>query len=180
MHCNNFYLKAVCLTWLTCEDHLLTVGCENTPNILIWSSFTGEHNGEGVTRRGVCAVCQWHQKSLFSLFQIVAHCLAYCNSCLNPILYAFFSPNFRHAFKKATSPCYRLFKNPQARPRRHSSSKMTMPAGGMVMIAEEEKPNGAAAVVSNEASHKEHQNGVAGRICFFGTRRIIPTCPSAG
>jgi hypothetical protein len=30
--------------------------------------------------------------------QVVAHCLAYCNSCLNPILYAFFSPNFRTAF----------------------------------------------------------------------------------
>ena len=30
--------------------------------------------------------------------QIMSHCLAYCNSCLNPILYAFFSPNFRAAF----------------------------------------------------------------------------------
>ena len=28
----------------------------------------------------------------------MANCLAYCNSCLNPILYAFFSPNFRSAF----------------------------------------------------------------------------------
>ena len=41
---------------------------------------------------------------------------------------------------------------------------MTMPAGGMVMIQEEEKPNGpAAAVVSNDASQKAHQNGVAGK-----------------
>ena len=36
--------------------------------------------------------------SLTLVLQIVAHCLAYCNSCLNPILYAFFSPNFRYDF----------------------------------------------------------------------------------
>jgi len=32
------------------------------------------------------------------VLQIVTHCFAYFNSCLNPILYAFFSPNFRSAF----------------------------------------------------------------------------------
>ncbi len=32
------------------------------------------------------------------IIQIFAHCLAYCNSCLNPILYAFFSTNYRAAF----------------------------------------------------------------------------------
>ena len=32
------------------------------------------------------------------VLQIVTHCFAYFNSCLNPILYAFFSPNFRTAF----------------------------------------------------------------------------------
>ena len=32
------------------------------------------------------------------MLQIVTHCFAYFNSCLNPILYAFFSPNFRAAF----------------------------------------------------------------------------------
>ena len=32
------------------------------------------------------------------VLQIVTHCFAYFNSCLNPILYAFFSPNFRAAF----------------------------------------------------------------------------------
>lgn len=37
------------------------------------------------------------------MFQILANCLAYCNSCLNPILYAFFSPNFRAAFLQAVS-----------------------------------------------------------------------------
>ena len=37
------------------------------------------------------------------IFQIVTQCLAYCNSCLNPILYAFFSPNFRLAFLTAMS-----------------------------------------------------------------------------
>lgn len=32
------------------------------------------------------------------VFQIFANCLAYSNSCLNPILYAFFSTNYRAAF----------------------------------------------------------------------------------
>ena len=31
------------------------------------------------------------------VFQILTHCLAYCNSCLNPFLYAFFSSRFREA-----------------------------------------------------------------------------------
>eukprot|EP00094_Tigriopus_californicus_P003156 TCALIF_03038-PA protein Name:"Similar to AR Allatostatin-A receptor (Bombyx mori)" AED:0.06 eAED:0.06 QI:0/0/0/1/1/1/2/0/419 len=37
------------------------------------------------------------------VIQIITHCLAYCNSCLNPILYAFFSPNFRTAFLNTCS-----------------------------------------------------------------------------
>ena len=32
------------------------------------------------------------------IFMIFVQCLAYFNSCLNPLLYAFFSPNFRTAF----------------------------------------------------------------------------------
>ena len=32
------------------------------------------------------------------IFQIFANCMAYGNSCLNPILYAFFSTNYRQAF----------------------------------------------------------------------------------
>lgn len=31
------------------------------------------------------------------VFRIVSHCLSYGNSCVNPILYAFLSENFRRA-----------------------------------------------------------------------------------
>jgi hypothetical protein len=34
------------------------------------------------------------------LIQITSHVLAYMNSCVNPILYAFLSDNFRKAFRK--------------------------------------------------------------------------------
>jgi len=33
-------------------------------------------------------------------FQIVATCLAYVNSCLNPVIYAFLSENFRQSFRE--------------------------------------------------------------------------------
>ena len=43
------------------------------------------------------------QVSGLVILQIITHCLAYCNSCLNPILYAFFSPNFRSAFRAVSA-----------------------------------------------------------------------------
>lgn len=39
------------------------------------------------------------------IFQITAHILAYMNSCVNPILYAFLSENFRKAFRKVIVCC---------------------------------------------------------------------------
>ncbi|XP_014611886.1 PREDICTED: allatostatin-A receptor-like isoform X1 [Polistes canadensis] len=39
-------------------------------------------------------------RSVTIIIQIVSHILAYTNSCVNPILYAFLSDNFRKAFRK--------------------------------------------------------------------------------
>ncbi|XP_039958701.1 allatostatin-A receptor-like [Bactrocera tryoni] len=36
------------------------------------------------------------------IIQIISHVLAYTNSCINPILYAFLSDNFRKAFRKVS------------------------------------------------------------------------------
>lgn len=38
--------------------------------------------------------------------QIVSHVLAYMNSCVNPVLYAFLSENFRVAFRKV---CFKKY-----------------------------------------------------------------------
>lgn len=34
--------------------------------------------------------------------QVTSHVLAYCSSCINPVLYAFLSENFRKAFRKVS------------------------------------------------------------------------------
>ena len=44
-----------------------------------------------------------HRLESLVILQIFVQCLAYSNSCLNPLLYAFFSPNFRSAFIRALS-----------------------------------------------------------------------------
>jgi hypothetical protein len=40
------------------------------------------------------------QSTLLIKVQIISHILAYCSSCVNPLLYAFLSDNFRKAFRK--------------------------------------------------------------------------------
>jgi len=41
----------------------------------------------------------------FTVAKIAANCLAYTNSCVNPILYAFLSENFRKAFFRLVACC---------------------------------------------------------------------------
>lgn len=47
--------------------------------------------------------------SLGVIIQITSHVLAYMNSCVNPVLYAFLSDNFRKAFRKVGMKLVFLF-----------------------------------------------------------------------
>ncbi|XP_070566047.1 G-protein coupled receptor 54-like [Ptychodera flava] len=49
-------------------------------------------------------------------FQLFSNCLSYANSCVNPIIYAFMSENFRRRFKEVFS-CCRSAKKSRARER---------------------------------------------------------------
>ncbi|KAJ6635357.1 Allatostatin-A receptor [Pseudolycoriella hygida] len=44
----------------------------------------------------------YHSSHITVTIQIVSHVLAYTNSCVNPVLYAFLSENFRKAFRKVS------------------------------------------------------------------------------
>ncbi|KAF5897074.1 galanin receptor type 1-like, partial [Clarias magur] len=44
-------------------------------------------------------------------FRIMAHCLSYGNSCVNPILYAFLSENFRKACRQVFT-CHLFYSPP--------------------------------------------------------------------
>lgn len=46
----------------------------------------------------------YEANSMFSvMLQVVAHTMAYTSSCINPLLYAFLSDNFRKAFYKVST-----------------------------------------------------------------------------
>jgi len=49
----------------------------------------------------------YHNSVSYLAIQMVSNCLAYMNSCVNPILYAFLSNNFRQSFKKVLCCGYR-------------------------------------------------------------------------
>lgn len=51
----------------------------------------------------------YHQTAFLVGFQITSHVLAYLSSCVNPLLYAFLSENFRKAFRKVSSKFLSLF-----------------------------------------------------------------------
>ncbi|XP_046821115.1 allatostatin-A receptor-like isoform X4 [Vespa crabro] len=58
-------------------------------------------------------------KSATIMVQIASHILAYTNSCVNPILYAFLSDNFRKAFRKI------IYCRPRQDPQRSGPSTKT-------------------------------------------------------
>ncbi|KAJ9584656.1 hypothetical protein L9F63_020996 [Diploptera punctata] len=59
------------------------------------------------------------------MIQIISHVLAYMNSCVNPILYAFLSDHFRKAFRKIIK-CGKV-QNPQTLPRYQRASTIQQP-----------------------------------------------------
>jgi hypothetical protein len=62
------------------------------------------------------------------MIQIISHVLAYMNSCVNPILYAFLSDHFRKAFRKVIN-CGNAH-NVQTGPRYHQASTLQAQANG--------------------------------------------------
>ncbi|KAF7642683.1 hypothetical protein LDENG_00253070 [Lucifuga dentata] len=62
-------------------------------------------------------IAMWVEFGTFPLndasfaFRIISHCLSYANSCINPILYAFLSENFRKACHQVFT-CHFLFPPP--------------------------------------------------------------------
>jgi allatostatin receptor len=64
------------------------------------------------------------------MVQIVSHVLAYMNSCVNPILYAFLSDHFRKAFRKVIN-CGNTH-NAQAGVRYHHPSTIQAQANGRI------------------------------------------------
>ncbi|XP_029000562.1 galanin receptor type 1b isoform X2 [Betta splendens] len=56
-------------------------------------------------------IAMWVESGTFPLnnasfaFRLVSHCLSYGNSCVNPVLYAFLSENFRTACRQVFSRC---------------------------------------------------------------------------
>ncbi|XP_068437361.1 galanin receptor type 1b [Clinocottus analis] len=57
-------------------------------------------------------IAMWVEFGTFPLneatfaFRIVSHCLSYGNSCVNPVLYAFLSENFRKACRQVFTGCF--------------------------------------------------------------------------
>ena len=69
----------------------------------------------------------WKQTYLFYYLKISSHVLSYANSCMNPVIYAFLSTQFRKGFNRALHmKCRetRITRTPQSSVRFHSKSMM--------------------------------------------------------
>ncbi|XP_033980347.1 galanin receptor type 1 [Trematomus bernacchii] len=64
------------------------------------------------------------------VFRMVAHCLAYSNSSVNPIIYAFLSENFRNSYKQVFW-CRMPSKYPKSGPRELRSRMETAPSANI-------------------------------------------------
>ncbi|XP_004529763.1 allatostatin-A receptor-like isoform X2 [Ceratitis capitata] len=80
----------------------------------------------------VMKALEWYPATHTSVIsQIISHVLAYMNSCINPILYAFLSDNFRKAFRKVVG-CG----NQPLFPMAHQVTKTTRTTGNVTSNAE--------------------------------------------
>lgn len=61
------------------------------------------------------------------LFRVTAHCLAYSNSSVNPIIYAFLSENFRKAYQQVFK-CPLRSEAPPSESKEHRSRADTPPS----------------------------------------------------
>ena len=91
-----------------------------------------------------------HKYESLVIFEIIMRCLAYGNSCLNPLLYAFFSPNFRSAFIQALSKS-------SLREMRDRNSRKKSSSGGRARTSKDINPENSGSLLGRSKFAAENR-----------------------